>query len=203
MNPNRTRGGHEAASQLGVSSPSRRRMPRVPGIRGVLSITAALGAGVAAAVLAAGGSYAYLNVTVDAGANGATITAGTSGLTLQRGSDSASSTLTIPASVYADMLPGDVVSQSLVLANTGSAPQSVTATITSDGAWETRIATGACSGTLSTTALTTTPVALTSLATAASQTICLQVLLPTTAPAATAGTSLSYTLTLSGTQVTS
>ncbi|MBN9141355.1 MAG: hypothetical protein J0H23_11065 [Micrococcales bacterium] len=201
MNRTRTHAGREATQQSVVSSPSRRRRVRTPGIRGLLSIAAAIGVGISIAVLAAGGSYAYLNVTVTTGATGSTITAGTSGLTLKRGADPATSTLTIPASVYANMLPGDVVSQTLTLANTGDARQAVTALITSDGAWETRIAPAACAGTLMTTALSSTPVSLTTLAAGASQAICVQVVLPVSAPGATMGTSLGYTLTLSGTQV--
>jgi len=186
MNRTRTHAGREATQQSVVSSPSRRRRVRTPGIRGLLSIAAAIGVGISIAVLAAGGSYAYLNVTVT---------------TLKRGADPATSTLTIPASVYANMLPGDVVSQTLTLANTGDARQAVTALITSDGAWETRIAPAACAGTLMTTALSSTPVSLTTLAAGASQAICVQVVLPVSAPGATMGTSLGYTLTLSGTQV--
>lgn len=200
MNPNLTRRGREASSQTVVSSPSRRRL-RAPGIRGLLSIAGALGAGVSIAVLAAGGSYAYLNVTVPAGASGGTITAGTSSLTLKRGSDAATSTLTIPASTYANMLPGDVVNQPLTLAGPGNVSQLVTAAITDDGVWETRVATGACTGTLPGAPLTTTPVSLTTLAAGATQTICVQVTLPATAPSAAMGANLSYTLTLSGAEV--
>lgn len=202
MNPNLTRRGRTASSQTVISSPSRRRL-RAPGIRGLLSIAGALGAGVSIAVLAAGGSYAYLNVTVPTGAAGGTITAGTSSLTLKRGSDAATSTLTIPASAYANMLPGDVVNQPLTLAGPGNVGQIVTAAITDDGPWETRIATGVCTGTLPGAPLTATPVSLTTLAAGATQTICVQVTLPSGAPASAMGTNLTYTLSLSGSQVAS
>jgi hypothetical protein len=175
---------------------------RMPGIRGLLTMAAGLGVGVSMAVLAAGGSYAYLNVTVPTGAGG-TITAGTSGLTLKRGADAATSALTIPATDFANMLPGDVVSQQLTLANTGNVAQAVTAVASNDGAWETRIATGTCPETLETAALTAAPISLATLGVAASQTLCLQVTLPITAPAGTMGTGVGFTVTLSGSQVAS
>lgn len=200
MNPNLTRRGRRASSQTVISSPSRRRL-RAPGIRGLLSIAGALGAGVSIAVLAAGGSYAYLNVTIPSGASGGTITAGTSSLTLKRGTDAATSTLTIPASTYANMLPGDVVNQPLTLAGPGNVSQVVTAAITDDGPWETRIATGTCTGTLPSAPLTATPVSLTTLAAGATQTICVQVTLPASAPASAMGANLNYTLALSGAEV--
>jgi hypothetical protein len=202
MNPNRKRDGRQAGTHTVISSPSRRRRMRAPGVRALLSIAGALAAGVAMAVLAAGGSYAYLNVTVPTGAGG-TVSAGTSSLTLKRGADPATSTLTIPASVYASMLPGDVVSQTLTLANVGDVAQSVSAVATDDGAWETRISPAACAGTLTSAPVSTTAVAFTTLAVGASRSICVQVTLPASAPASAMGTTVGYTLTLSGTQVPS
>lgn len=203
MNPNQKRAGREASSQTVVTSPSRRRLLRVPGIRGILSIAGALGAGVAIAVLAAGGSYAYLNFTVPT-TSGGTLNAGTAGVTLARGTDPATTALTIPASVYQRMLPGDIVNQSLTIANTGTVDLAMVVTATSDGAWETRAQPGACpAGVLPTTAFTTTPVSYGTLPAGTSAAFCLQVVLPAGAPAATENTSISYTVTFDGTQVAS
>ncbi|PZQ91986.1 MAG: hypothetical protein DI534_03340 [Leifsonia xyli] len=207
MNPNRNTRGTHSAPPVVVSSARRRRL-RAPGIRGVLAAAVALSVGVGAAVVAAGGSYAYLNATASYGSGG-TIASGNAALTLTRGTDPATSTLTIPDSVYEKMLPGDIVNQSLTLTNTGTTPLAVTASITSDGAWETRVAPGACptvSGTqLSTAALTSSPTAYgaSSLAAGAASAFCLQVVLPSSAPGGTMNTTLGYTVTFDGTQVAS
>ncbi|MCS0500495.1 hypothetical protein [Protaetiibacter mangrovi] len=205
MNPNRrARGRYRAAP--GVVSSSRRRPRlrlRLPGIRTLLGATAALSIGVGGAVVAAGGSYAYLNATVAVG-DGGSIASGTAALTLTRGAGAATSALTIPAAVYAGMLPGDIVNQSITLTNAGNTTLLVTASATSDGAWDTRVASGACPATqLGTTALGTTPVSYATLAAAGTSTVCLQVVLPASAPAATMNTSITYTVTFDGTQVAS
>jgi len=175
----------------------------MPGIRALLTAVVALSVGVGGAVAAAGGSYAYLNSTATYGSGG-TVSSGTAALTLQRGSAAATSALTIPASDYANMLPGDIVGQPIVLRNAGDVPLAVTVNATSDGAWETRVAPGACpaTGLLGSAALTPTAVNYATLAAGASSTFCLQVVLPASAPASAMNTSLGYTVTLTGTQVT-
>ena len=198
MNPNQKREGREAAPPMVVDSPSRRRRMRAPGVRGLLSVAGALAVGISIAVLAAGGSYAYLNVTVPTSASG-TISAGSSSLTLKRGADPATSALTLPAAQK--MLPGDVVSHTLTLANPGNVPQSITAVVSDDGAWETRIGLGACAGPLGTTALSAAPVSFMTLAAGASQTVCVQIALPANAPVTAMNTGLGYTVTLDGKQV--
>jgi hypothetical protein len=103
--------------------------------------------------------------------------------------------------VYQNMLPGDVIGVQLNLINVGDVPQSVGAAISATSAWETRIATGGCPSTvLSGAALTTTSAGSIALAVGATQNICLQVTLPSSASAASENTTVSYTVTFTGTQ---
>lgn len=173
----------------------------------ILGAAGALAAGVLGATLAAGGSYAYLNATATVSASGGTITAGTAALLLQLGAGTPAASVTPPASQYANMLPGDIVNQVITVSNTGHAALNVTAAVSADGAWETRLVTGACpaAGTvIPGAALTTTPSTSGYIVAGASAAICVQVVLPTAAPAAgtEAGTA-SFVLTLDGTQATS
>ena len=68
-------------------------------------------------------------------------------------------------------------------------------------AWETRIAAGTCpTSVISGAALTTTSAGATPLALGATQAMCIQVLLPTNAAAASENTSVTFTVNLTGTQ---
>ncbi|TXK17067.1 hypothetical protein [Homoserinibacter sp. GY 40078] len=180
---------------------ARRRLPRVT-LGRIFGATAAVIVGTMAAVVAAGGSYAYLNASAVVGQTGAAVTAGTSTLLVQRGSDAAAATVVLPSSLFQGMLPGDVVNQTLTVLNTGDADLQVTAALTGTSAWETRVAVGACpsSGTLPGGALTTVPSASGGLAAGTSAAICLQVVLPATAPASAEGTTTSFSLVLTGSQ---
>lgn len=178
----------------------RRRMPRAPGVRGLLATAGAVAAGILVAVLAAGVSLAYLNASAPAG-QVATITAGTTSLNLKYGSGTAAQAITIPASTYQKMLPGDVVGVQLDVINVGDVPQTVAATVSATGAWETRVALGTCPSTvLAGAALATTPGGSAPLAVGATQQVCVQVALPIAAAAASENTTLTYTVNFDGTQ---
>lgn len=176
---------------------------RVPRLRGLAATSLALTAGISFAVLGAGGSFAYLNASKPSG-QAATIAAGTSGLNVQYGSGTAGTAVTIPASAFQSMLPGDVVGVQVNIINVGVVPQTIGASVSATSAWQTRIATGTCPSTvLSGAALTTTSVGAIPLAVGATQAVCLQVTLPSNAAAASENTTATYTVTLTGTQATS
>ena len=99
------------------------------------------------------------------------------------------------------MLPGDIVGVQVNVINVGDVPQTIGASVSAAGAWETRIATGTCPTTvISGAALTTTSVGATPLAVGATQSVCVQVALPATAAAASENTTFTYTVNFAGTQ---
>lgn len=192
------RGRHVLES--GRRSPLRGLGPRVTPGRIAASAAAVL-VGVLGAAGAAAGSYAYLNAAAPVGTTGATITAGTSALTLQSGAGVPSSTLTLPATVWNRMLPGDVAGQTVTVANTGDTQLAVSARLSATSAWGIRIASGSCpSSQIAGAALGTTSSAWTTLAAGASATLCIQAALPGSAAASTQGTSPATTLLLDGVQ---
>jgi len=182
--------------------PVARTRVRAPRARGLLATAIALAVGVSGAVLAAGGSYAHLNATTAMGGAG-TIAAGSAELLVSHGGDTPESTVAIPAGPFQDMLPGDRRQQEFALHNSGSVPMGVSAFIGAPTAWNLRLAAGACPS----TALPGNPLGTTSSAVVsnlqpgATAAVCLEVSLPLTADASTAGTTADHSITLDGIQV--
>ncbi|WP_144276223.1 hypothetical protein [Demequina sp. NBRC 110053] len=178
---------------------NRRRAPRA---RGVLATAVALAVGISGAVLAAGGSYAYLNAATPMGDSG-TVSSGSARLLVSQGGGAPAGSVSIPASVFQNMLPGDVASRQLVLHNTGVVPLRVSARLDATRAWDVRLAAGTCpTTTLPGAALgTTSSTVVTALQPGATATVCLQLVLPTSAPSTTEGTAATYAVTLDGIQV--
>ncbi len=167
----------------------------------IAAAAAAILLGVLAAAGTAAGSFAYLNATAPVG-TASTVTAGTSVLTLQSGADPAGASITLPATVWNRMLPGDIVGQTVTANNTGDAPLAVSARLSGTSAWEFRVASGACPVTqIPGAALSTTSTAWATVAAGASPTMCIQAVLPTTAANAVQGTSPVLSLVLDGVQV--
>lgn len=185
------------------------RRPSIRRIRMDLRVTpgriaataAAIMLGVLAAAGTAAGSFAYLSASAPIG-TASTVTAGTSSLTLQSGANPAGTAITLPASVWDRMLPGDIVGQTVTVANTGDTPLAVSTRLSATSAWQIRVATGACPGTqIAGAALTTTSTAWTTIASGASSTLCIQAVLPTTAANSVQGTTAVVSLVVDGVQV--
>lgn len=170
--------------------------------RGVLTATAAIAVGIVVAVGATAGSYAYLNATSSVGQEGVRVTASTALITLQRGIDPPTSALLIPAAVYR-MLPGDIVNQTLTVADSGMVELALYASVTDDGPWETRLALGACpaSGVLSGAALGVQGRLFATEARNSGELICLQVLLPASVSASVENTAVTFTVTIDAVQI--
>ena len=182
---------------------SRRRIDvRVRVTPGRIAATAAaILLGVFAAAGTAAGSFAYLNSTAAVGTV-STVTAGTSSLTLQAGANPAGASITLPATVWNRMLPGDIVGQTITVNNTGDTPLAVSTRLSATSAWEFRVASGACPVTqIPGAALSTTSTAWATVAAGASPTMCIQAVLPTTAANAVQGTSPVLSLVVDGVQV--
>jgi hypothetical protein len=167
----------------------------------IAATAAAILLGVFAAAGTAAGSFAYLNATAQVGAV-STVTAGTSALTLKSGANPAGTSITLPATVWNRMLPGDVVGQTVTVNNTGDTPLAVSTRLSSASAWEFRVASGACPvGQIPGAALSTTSTAWATVAAGASPTMCIQAVLPLTAANALQGANPVLTLTVDGVQV--
>jgi len=166
----------------------------------VAASAAAILLGVFAAAGTAAGSFAYLNSNATVG-NASTITAGTSVITLQSGAAGPAGTITIPATAWNRMLPGDFVGQSLTINNTGTTPLALSTKLTAASAWNIRVAVGTCPATLLTgAAQTTASTALSSLAAGTSTTVCVQSQLPSTALNSVQGTTSVTSLVVDGVQ---
>jgi hypothetical protein len=167
-------------------SKHRRATTRMRGLRvsvsSILASAATIGFGVVVAVSGTSGTFAYLSTQAQVGS--ATVTAGSTSLTVAYGSGTASSAGTIPATAWSTMLPGDVVSQEITVANPGNAKLAVTDHLyAAISYYEVRDALGTCAtATIPTTALGTSAVTLTTLAAGASAVVCVQVKLLTSAP---------------------
>jgi hypothetical protein len=167
----------------------------------IAATAAAILLGVFAAAGTAAGSFAYLNASAPVG-TASTVTAGTSTLTLQSGANPAGSSITLPATVWNRMLPGDIVGQTVTVTNTGDATVAVSTRLNAVSAWEFRVASGACPVTqIPGAALGTTSTSYATLAAGANSTMCIQAVLPTTAPNSAQGTNPVLTLIVDGVQV--
>jgi hypothetical protein len=185
----------------GGRRPSLRRIGRLRFTPGrIAAAAAAILLGVFAAAGTAAGSFAYLNATAQTTA-GSTISAGTSALTIQSGAGVPSASVTLPATVWNRMLPGDIVGQTVTVTNTGDAPLAVSARLSGTSAWEFRVNVGACPATqIPGAALTTTSSATGALPAGASATLCIQTTLPTGAANSAQGTTPVLQLLLDGVQ---
>jgi hypothetical protein len=167
----------------------------------IAATAAAILLGVFAAAGGAAGSFAYLNASAPVG-TASTVNAGTSVLTLQSGANPAGASITLPATVWNKMLPGDIVGQTITVNNTGDTPLAVSTRVSAASAWEFRVASGACPVTqIPGAALSTTSTAWATVAAGASPTMCIQAVLPTTAANAAQGTSPVLSLYVDGVQV--
>lgn len=167
----------------------------------IAATAAAILLGVFAAAGTAAGSFAYLNSTAQIGTT-STVTAGTSALTLQSGANPAGSSIALNAAVWNKMLPGDLVGQTVTVNNTGDSALAVSNRLSVASAWEFRVATGACPVTqIPGAALSTSSTAWATVAAGASQTMCVQALLPTTTANAIQGTTPVLSLVVDGVQV--
>ncbi len=167
----------------------------------IAATAAAVLIGVLAAAGTAAGSFAYLNATAPVG-TASTVTAGTSALTLQSGASPAGSSITLPATVWNRMLPGDIVGQTITVANTGHTPLAVSARLSALSAWEFRVAIGACPvGQIPGAPLSTTSSASAAIDSGVSGVVCIQAVLPTTAANGIQGTTPAIALVLDGVQI--
>lgn len=167
----------------------------------IAATAAAILLGVFAAAGTAAGSFAYLSASAPVG-TASTVTAGTSALTLQQGAGVPSSSITLGATVWNRMLPGDIVGQTVTVANTGDTPLAVSTRLSAVSAWEFRVASGACPVTqIPGAALTTTSSAYATIAAGADSIMCIQAVLPTTAPDSAQGTNPVLQLIVDGVQV--
>jgi hypothetical protein len=185
------------------------RRPSIRRIRVGLQVTpgriaataAAILLGVLAAAGTAAGSFAYLSASAPVG-TASTVTAGTSSLTLQSGANPAAASITLPNTVWNRMLPGDIAGQTVTVNNTGDTPLAVSARMNAASAWEFRVASGACPATqLPGAALSTTSAAWATVAAGASQTMCIQAMLPVSAANAVQGTTPVLSLIVDGVQI--
>ncbi len=167
----------------------------------IAATAAAILLGVFAAAGTAAGSFAYLNATAQVGTV-STVTAGTSALTLQSGANPAAASITLPATVWNRMLPGDIAGQTVTVNNTGDTPLAVSTRLSAASAWQFRVATGACPVTqLPGAALSTTSTAYATINAGANSVMCIQAVLPTTAANAVQGTAPVLSLIVDGVQV--
>lgn len=153
--------------------------PRItfPTIKGLLRTTAFVALSAIIGVSTAAGSYAFL--TRSASAPASTIQAGSLGLTINGATN-----YSLDGAPWTSLLPGDVVSRQVSVANTGTTPATVTVrTVAStSGVIEVRVKSGACSGIITSASSTTTPTILPgNLAGGASITVCIQVSLTSVA----------------------
>ncbi len=196
---------HSAGAPAGRSQRRLARVARAASARlapkAMLAAAAAVAVGVLVAVTGTGGTFAYLNS--QSGVGSTTVSSGSLGLTVTPAGGAASSAATVPSTAWAAMLPGDTIGQQVTLTNSGTASGDVTARIASAGTMQVRVATGACpAGQLGSTALTTTPVALSTLAGGAGVTVCVQATLPASAPASAQGAAAPFTVVFDGKQRT-
>jgi hypothetical protein len=168
----------------------------------LLAGAAAVGVAVILAVTGAAGSFAYYNTQTSVGTY--TMSSGSLALTVQYGSGAAGSSAALPTANFQNMLPGDIVGLPVTIASTGTATSTVTARLNAaiPSGWEVRIAPGACpAGQLSTTALTTNPLAYGTFPAGVATSACVQVVLRSDAPAAVAN--LGFDIVIDATQVQS
>lgn len=174
-----------AASELGhlIRATGRRLAPvseRLT-IKSMAVSTATVLFGVLVAVTGTSGTFAYLNAQAKVGTT--TVTAGNAALTVVYNGGSATSSATIPDSVWSTMLPGDAITQEVTLGNPSDTKLAVTARLGALGYYEVRTVAGTCAAaTIPAAALTTTGTALTTLVKGASTVVCVQVKLSTSAP---------------------
>lgn len=199
----RTPGRHAAL----VRETGRRPAARRTGVAGVVSPTsiaataAAILLGVLAAVGGVAGSYAYLNASAPTTA-GSTVTAGTTGITLQSGAGIAANSITLAPTAWTKMLPGDFAGQNVTIANTGDTTLSISTRLSASVDWNIRVASGACPATQLATGLQSTSAStLATINSGGSLTVCVQAILPTTAPNSTQGTNPLVSLLVDGTQI--
>lgn len=177
-------------------------------IRPLIASISAIGFGVIIAVTGAGTTFAFLNA--QGMTSSSTVQAGNASLTVSYNGGTAAPAATIPDAVWTNMLPGDVITQQVTVANPSAATFAVASRLSALGYYEVRAALGDCgTAVIPAAALTTTATALTTLASGASAVVCIQVKLPTSAPStlqpgsAGAITPVPFTLVVDGTQVQS
>ncbi|TQL47641.1 hypothetical protein FB562_0707 [Homoserinimonas aerilata] len=171
------------------------RVTRRPAAWALHACAAALAGVVLLTVSTFGGSYASWSAAAPAAAG--IITSGS--LTLKVNSQTS---VALPAAGFQGMLPGDRRTQNVTLSTTGNVASTLTVTGTVGGnGHQVRVASGACTTTaISGSALGATPVNLGTLAPTDTTTVCVEVMLPASAPAAAQGRTTDFTLTFVATQ---
>jgi len=192
MNSSTVRGAHRRSKTRGRHSyPATRSLSRVAsGVLGAANAAVVLAIAVSLSLVGTGGTYAYLNASAIA-SPGATITAGTANLTV--GNQSLN---------WTALAPGDSVTGTFTINNTGDVPLKLSATITTTmipsgtaNPFTITVANGTCptsgvpSGTLNST-----------LAARTTTSACLVVTLPTNALPAAKSASAAISATILGTQ---
>ncbi len=166
---------------------ARRARPRLTAAD-LLAATATLVVACSLGILAAGGTYAYLNASAVASTS-AILKAGTASLSLSAG-----------AVNLANIYPGQTRTGVYTVTNTGDvaltlAVASITGTSAANGLVAT-LGAGTCSGTQTSSG----PLSVPTLAKGATTTICLTVSMPTTAPVSARNLTSSVTVVVEGVQ---
>lgn len=183
-----------------TKSKPRHRAPRSIGMRvtvsigGILTCAGLVAAGTVAGLSTSGGTYATWNGSQSV--SDTTITAGSLGITVND-----TDVYQLDSTAWAQLLPGDVVSQQVLVKNTGTVPAIITASaVDSSGALEVRTSKGACSAPIVGDSATITPSSLGIWAAAEESAVCVQVTLSSTAAPSMEGQSFQFDLTLNATQ---
>ena len=170
-----------------LRGPRHRAAVRRVNLRALIGSAAAIAGASVVAVALSGGSYA---LWVDGnGVPAGTVQSGSIGLTTAE---------SFTATSWSNMLVGESVRQSFTVTNTGTVPVTLGATATAHASFAIRLASGTCPASdLTGTPATTSATALGTLAAGATRTVCLQV---TAVTGATAATSSTFSVVVTGTQ---
>ncbi|AYG04166.1 SipW-dependent-type signal peptide-containing protein [Gryllotalpicola protaetiae] len=195
-------------SDAGARRTRRRLLP-------TLWFIALVSTGIIVGFAGTGGTYAAWNSS--ATVSGATITTGSTTIVVGKGANPTFASSYALGPVSNAIGPGDTAASSFTVKNTGTTPVTLSATITlstqandltnalSAGvvAVPTEASCSSASGTANTPLASPAPIDITHVAAGATQSLCLLLTLPATAPNAAQGQTAPFTLTLTGTQAAS
>jgi len=164
------------------------RRPFAP-VRSILATTSAVAVAVLVAASLSAGSYALW-------ADGVTTTVGS----VTTGNTALSVSHAFSTTAWSNLLPGEKVRQPFTVTNSGTVAHSLSGSaVVAAAGYEVRAVEGTCPAVaLSGASATVTPVALGTIASGATRTMCLEVALTA---AATPGSSTAFTFTVAGSQV--
>lgn len=179
------------------AAPVRTRRPIT--IRTVLTGALGMFAGVGIAAMFATGSYALWNRVEPI--TDVVVTSGDLAFTVQSGSTAAGATTAIDATAWSRMLPGDMVSQQIVLTSTGSARSDVAVSATGGAGFQLHVSKSTCAAATTWVSLSGTPTALGEWLGYSTSPVCVRVTLPTGAANAMQTTAAApFTITFAATQ---